>query len=107
MASVFLERRRRARADLHWTAHLRRTTSEDLVDAQTRNVSSEGLYCVSPVPFQPGELLECVIELPASGETREPRTLCCRATTVRLEQLNENLFGVALHIDDYSVGAPG
>jgi hypothetical protein len=106
MTSAFLERRKRARATLRWTAQLRRPSSEDLIDTYTLNVSSEGLYCISPVPFEPGETLQCLLEIPAFDGQREPRTLYCEATVVRLDRLEGDRCGIALQIQDYSLNAP-
>jgi hypothetical protein len=108
MISAFSERRKRARASLRWIARLRRPSSdEELIEVYTVNVSSDGLYCVSPVPFHPGETLECFLEIPALTDHHEARTLRCLVLVVRLEHLDEGRCGIALHIQDYSVNAPG
>jgi hypothetical protein len=53
----------------------------------TENISSEGIYCVSPDPFMPGDLLDVELLLPAHNLDRgEKRVrLVCRGLVVRID----------------------
>lgn len=100
---VFTERRKRPRVALHWRVQLKALSWEKQVIVETQNLSSEGFYCLCPRPVAPGEALECLITLPPSEESHESRVLSCRGTVLRLEPQGESLFGLACHIDDYSL----
>jgi PilZ domain len=100
MPDEFNERRRRTRAALRWTVYLKRPAQEEEVRAETRDLSSQGFFCLSPRTFEPGEILRCTIVLPPSGEEGESRTLSGRATVLRVEP-GQHLFGIACRLEDY------
>jgi len=105
MAEEFNERRRRARATLHWIVYMKRPSLETQVRAETLNLSSDGFYCLAPRPFLAGETLECTIVLPPSDHGEEERRLSGRATVLRVEPAGAPQFGIACRLEDYSLDA--
>ena len=104
MTAGSIERRKRTRVPLHWTVYLGRPSSEEKVRAETLNLSSEGFYCMSPVPFTAGETIDCTIVLPVPEGVHEPRRLAGRTVVLRVEP-NGNQFGIACRLEDYSLDA--
>jgi hypothetical protein len=98
------ERRKRKRIALHWPVYLYRNQSAQSVESTTENLTSNGFYCVSKEPFQPGEQLECVIAIPpgAFGYAEAPIRLQCHVKVMRVENQSEN-FGLGCYIQDYEL----
>jgi hypothetical protein len=98
------ERRKRARNHLHWSILLFRNQVADAVESLTRDMSSEGFYCVTGVAFTPGERLICTLKIPThdpNGKHLE-RRLECKVLVMRVEpQGAEGTFGLACQIEDY------
>lgn len=101
---VSVERRRRARTRLHWPVLLFRNYMGKAVESETRDLSSDGFYCLTNTPFTPGELLMCTIKVPThdpNGKHLE-RNLECRVRVVRVEaQDASGAMGIACLIEDY------
>lgn len=100
-----MERRKRARLPLSLKMYLTRKGDPHQYSSRTRDISSSGFFCFPvPVPFAPGEILECFILLPP-GAPSQAETLCltCSAKVVRLEHLEPNRFGLGCHIEEYKV----
>ncbi len=95
------------RLALRWTVRLRMPGSGTEVQAETRNISSEGFYCISPESVTPGGTLDCAIGIPSPSSPDRQHYVHCRCTVLRIERISDELlgelFGVACHIDDYSV----
>lgn len=102
---VFAERRNRQRMALHWVVRLKGPLSNGPVRAETQNLTSEGFYCLSPEPFKPGDLLECMIDLPSSKASTGSRKLRGRVKVLRVRRVRGHLFGVACRLEDYSLAA--
>jgi hypothetical protein len=103
-SAVPLERRSRTRSHVHWTILLMRKDGADPVQTTTENLSSGGLYCISPVPLKVGESLVCTIRVPAHDPRGGNRllNLQCTVEVVRSEALGTGLgFGTACRIQDY------
>jgi c-di-GMP-binding flagellar brake protein YcgR len=97
------ERRKRLRVDLHLNVRFAKFGSRP-IETRTKNLSSEGFYCLSPEPLTPGEELACVIVIPAEDpQSREDAlSLECRARVVRVEKAErEGFFGIACHMENY------
>ena len=98
------ERRKRARTRLHWPVLLFRNQTADAIESQTRDLSSDGFYCVANSSFTPGELLICTLKVPThdpNGKHLE-RNLECKVRVMRVEpQEAGGSFGVACRIEDY------
>jgi hypothetical protein len=93
------------RLALRWVARIRKPGCDAEIRAETRDVSSEGFYCVSPEPFLPGQTVDCAIAVPAPSGPGCQHNLHCHCTVLRTERVEENLFGVAMRIDEYSVSS--
>jgi hypothetical protein len=64
----------------------------------TRDVSGLGVYFTSPYPFDAGEKLDFVLQIPGSIHVR------CIGHVVRAHFDRENMsYGVAVTIEDYDV----
>lgn len=97
------ERRKRLRVDLHLNVRLTRPGSRP-IESRTRNLSSEGFYCLSPEPLTLGEELDCMILIPAEDPKFRDDALGleCRARVVRVEKSErEGFFGIGCHMQDY------
>jgi hypothetical protein len=97
------ERRRRARARVHWPIALfPNQTGEDAVETVTQNLSSDGFYCLSRKRFIVEELLLCTLRIPMTGLGGRESHLECRARVVRVEENTaDGEYGIACRIEDY------
>lgn len=101
---VSMERRKRARAQVHWPLCFSRPGTPDLVRTTTHNLSSHGFYCIANAGFVPGELTECTLVVPThhpnGGKPALP--VLCKVRVIRVEVLGESGFcGVGCEIEDY------
>ena len=103
------ERRRRTRIPLCWTVYLLRDASDRPIESRTKNISSEGFYCYVPEPLNAGDIIRCIIHVPAADPARSERTITihCRARILRVEAVSVATFGVACRIEDYAVVGGG
>ena len=100
------ERRSRPRAALQWVVHVLRAGSRQPLSSTTRNVSSQGFYCLVQEPFESGEHVECtvVIPIPKSGKPDDVVWLKCQARALRIEAAAaDKAFGIAFLIEEYFV----
>ena len=100
------ERRSRPRAALQWVVHVSRAGSKHPVASKTRNVSSQGFYCLLQEPFESGERVECtvVIPIPKSAKSDDVLWLKCQARVLRVEAAAaDTAFGIAFQIEEYCV----
>jgi hypothetical protein len=98
------ERRKRPRIQVHWPVLLFRNHAADAVVSTTLNLTSIGFYCLSAVPFAPGETLMCTLKVPVHDPSGKhfDRNLECRVRVLRVDtQSSEGKFGLACQIDDY------
>ncbi len=107
MTPQVAERRKRARMALRWPVRLARLGEERAIESETENLSSHGFYCLAQERFEPGELLECLLWLPASEPSVRAAfyRLLCRAVVLRVEGKDPG-FGLACRIDQFSFVAP-
>ena len=103
------DRRRRKRVPVHWPLRLFRHPEQPSVESVTENLSSEGLYCITPEPFKLGEDLKCEIVLLGEifGSSEPPIRMQCHLTVRRVEHLDRG-FGLGCYIEDYTLatGSP-
>jgi hypothetical protein len=104
-AGTVIERRKRVRTRLHWPVLMfRNRPGEGAIESVTRDLSSNGFYCLTRVPLTEGEELICSIKIPTHdpyGKHSE-RTLECRVHVMRVvSQESKDSFGVACRIEDY------
>lgn len=98
------ERRGRVRIQVPWPVLFFRTDPPQTVESVTQNLSSQGFYCLSKVPFRVDEVVACSIRVPAhDASAREvDRQLDCIARVTRVEpEAAEGLFGIACQLEDY------
>jgi len=105
---AYRERRRRFRANVHWAVRLLRHPERPPIDCVTVNLSSEGFFCLCDELFVPGELLQCIISVPAQARAPEAEcmTLRCLVQVVRVES-SSGRYGVGCHIENYRLIPPG
>ena len=101
--ALSVDRRKRKRVPVHWPVRLFRLQGQS-VESTTENLSSGGLYCITPVPFKPDEHLQCEITLPGEsfGSSGLFLRLQCRIKVRRVERLLSG-FGVGCEIEDYAL----
>jgi hypothetical protein len=100
------ERRSRTRMTARWPVRLNRVGETLAVEGETKNLSSQGLYCLSEEPFVPGERLECILALSSLDLEEREGAFClrCYAQVIRVESRNsEARFGLACKIDDFEL----
>ena len=100
------ERRSRPRIPVRWTVYIRRRGGLNrMVEAETRNISTRGMYCVSGEAFQPGELLDCTLEVPTyeAGALDGVMYIVFTATVLRAEPVRTQEWGIGCVFDNYSV----
>ncbi len=98
------ERRRSRRVPLHWTLYLACNGNGHPVRTKTRDISSDGFYCLLEQPVKPGDQFACDIVVPThnSPDPDDVVYLRCRAQAVRVEKTTgETEFGLACRIEDY------
>lgn len=72
--------------------------------AQTRDLSSGGVFLYTNAHIAEGSELELVLVLPAELTFGERRWVCCQASVVRVEKpASMGNFGVAARIDRFEV----
>jgi hypothetical protein len=72
--------------------------------AQTRDLSSGGVFLYTNSRIEEGAELELVLVLPAELTFGERRWVCCQASVVRVEKPTQvGNFGVAARIDRFEV----
>ena len=72
--------------------------------AQTRDLSSGGVFLYTNSQIEEGAELELVLVLPAELTFGERRWVCCQASVVRVERPTKvGNFGVAARIDRFEV----
>lgn len=99
-----IERRRRTRMQVHWPLVFFQPGTPDTVESTTRDLSSEGFYCLAKTRFTPGEIRECTIRVPTHHPDTGDRVLPaqCKVRVVRVEAVGETgLYGVGFRIEDY------
>jgi hypothetical protein len=95
-----IDRRRRRRLPLRWTACLYRAGISEPIEAMTRNVSSDGFYCVVEEPFAIGEIVHSALLIPAFDPEKPDRmmTIESECSVVRVECIGNGAYGVAFHM---------
>ncbi len=78
-----------------------------MLDTVTVNLSSSGLFWLTPQAFSPGESLAGILDIGGPGAGREAHKLMlrCELVVLRVDELSGGGFGVACRIADYSVAA--
>jgi hypothetical protein len=77
-----------------------------LVATTTRNVSSQGFYCLVREPLESGERVGCtvVIPVPKAGQPDDAVWLKCQARVLRVKAVAAHeTLGIAFLIEEYCV----
>jgi PilZ domain len=90
------ERRSKERIATRLPAHVR-TAQGAKHAAETRDVSTNGVFLYSQARMEPGTDVELVLILPPELTSGEKCWVCCQATVLRLEESGHQ-FGVAAEI---------
>jgi hypothetical protein len=101
-----IERRRSPRVKLHWTLYLMLNGTTHPLRTETRDISSDGFYCVLDQPIRPGERIKCDLVVPThnSQDPDEVVYLRCSAEALRVEKIGSGAeFGLACRIEDFCV----
>lgn len=97
------DRRQHSRFPMHLEVMLRTSAlSEEWIASRTHDVSAGGAFLESPVPLACGANLEYIVTLP-SNLTRTTLPLYVRffGRVVRVDDLPEKRFGIAVHNSNY------
>lgn len=100
------EQRRRARLAVRWVVRFHKGPPGKAIECRTRDISSDGFYCVSETEFTTGEKVDCTIVIPKQdGYSIEGGlSLECNVQVVRVEAIEAGgAFGIGCKIVDYSV----
>jgi hypothetical protein len=102
------DRRRRVRVALSLPIRLIRANGGRAIDSNTKNVSSDGFYCIVREPFTAGERIRCILALPAFDPSRQDDLIAldCRVRVVRVDLLGSAEYGIACAIEQYQVMLP-
>ena len=101
-----VDRRRRRRMSLALPVVLIRPGTQAPIETLTENVSSDGFYCLSEQEFWPDEILNCEMCLPGDQVSSVPEhglRVNCEVRVVRVVSRGLQGFGVACHLDKYTV----
>ncbi|HLV88380.1 MAG TPA: PilZ domain-containing protein [Candidatus Sulfotelmatobacter sp.] len=91
------ERRAGTRIKTRVPTRVRTSTGPDL-NAQTRDVSANGVYLYTQSRLEKGTEVELVLILPPELTSGEKYWVCCQATVVRIEEAEGSEFGIAAQI---------
>jgi hypothetical protein len=101
------ERRRRPRLRLSYALSLHRPGEASSVETKTEDISCEGFFCISEIPFAPHEIVECYLVIPRDTlriPVGRDLILHCTAEVVRVARNRaESSFGIACRLEDYTL----
>src|ERR1700739_3956735 len=93
------DRRSRERVATKVPVRVRSNTPPDAeLSAQTRDVSTNGIFLYTPSRMAEGSEVELVLILPPELTSGEKCWVCCHARVLRVEEGLGNDFGVAAEI---------
>lgn len=99
-----LDRRKRARAQVHWPLSFILADTPELVQTATHDLSSDGFYCIVNARFVPGEIMDCMLALPAPGRVgcTGASLVLCKVRVIRVAVMAEgDFYGVGCQLIDY------
>jgi hypothetical protein len=104
MDRLIRERRKRERIELQCPVQLFTIPEGAALEATTMNLSCDGVYWVSKVPFSLGERIQCSIHITPPGfrATKTRPFLHCRVRIVRVEESSAG-FGVGCQIEEFAL----
>jgi hypothetical protein len=92
------DRRSRLRVVAELPVRVRRTAADAELSAQTRDVSTNGVFLYTNSRMMEGSEVELVLILPPELTSGEKCWVCCHARVLRVEQGLGKDFGVAAEI---------
>jgi hypothetical protein len=103
--SVETDRRRKVRVPLALTVYLLRVAGKYPIECKTRDLSSEGFFCLVPEPLAIAEPVRCVLVFPAFDPQSPRQTILIesQARVVRVEQVGAGQYGTGFLIEEYRV----
>jgi hypothetical protein len=104
------ERRKRVRTSVHWRVTLFRASPRSIIETATKDLSSDGFYCITNSTMTVGESVIVLLQAPAHDPRGADQTYLfrCKGRVVRVEPDGvDGCFGVACHIDDYVLWRSG
>ncbi|MGA7931248.1 MAG: PilZ domain-containing protein [Candidatus Sulfotelmatobacter sp.] len=93
-----IDRRSRQRVVANLPVRLRSTATNVELSAQTRDVSTNGVFLYTNTSMMQGSEVELVLILPPELTSGEKYWVCCHARVLRVEQGPGKDFGVAAEI---------
>jgi hypothetical protein len=98
------ERRRRERLTLHWNVYLFRQADSCPLISRTRDISSDGFYCIVDKPLTPGEQIYCDIIIPPHVSLTQSggASIHCHVQVLRVQTAGNGSYGIACRIEEYS-----
>src|SRR5580658_5798062 len=93
-----IDRRSRQRVVATLPVRLRSTAANVELSAQTRDVSTNGVFLYTKSSMMEGSEVELVLILPPELTSGEKYWVCCHARVLRVEQGPGKDFGVAAEI---------
>jgi PilZ domain len=93
-----IDRRSRQRVVAQLPVRLRSTATNVDLSAQTRDVSTNGVFLYTKSSMMAGSEVELVLILPPELTSGEKYWVCCHARVLRVEQGPGKDFGVAAEI---------
>jgi len=100
---LHIERRKRARIQVHWPVRFVRREPAWSLDTTTRDLSSEGFKFAAKAPFVAGETWMCTLRVPAHDPKDSNRMLQVQCN-VRIAWVHPEADGtnvVGCHIEHY------
>jgi hypothetical protein len=92
------DRRSRQRVVTQLPVRVRNATANSELSAQTRDVSTNGVFLYTEAPMAEGSDVELVLILPPELTAGEKCWVCCHARILRVEHGTGKGFGVAAEI---------
>jgi|SRR5271154_6745641 len=97
------DRRSRNRVVTRLPVRVRSTAAHAVSSAQTRDVSTNGIFLYTDSQMVVGANVELVLILPPELTSGERSWVCCHARVLRVEQGSGSGFGVAAEIQRMDV----
>jgi hypothetical protein len=109
ISSPTQDRRKRIRLKLSWSVLLRSSSSDKFAEGRTKDVSSDGFYCVVSEPIEVASEVLFTILVPIYDGDRRPDVMRLegQARVLRFDALGNDLYGIACQIRDYRVRSAG
>lgn len=98
-----IDRRSRERVVTRLPVRVRSTAADEGLGAETRDVSTNGVFLYTESRMAEGSEVELVLILPPELTSGEKCWVCCHARVLRVEQGPGQGFGVAAEIQQMDI----